>query len=133
MAHWIYIEEGTYLVETAFLLTPAYTAVTLEDAVLEVYLDRKAERRVQGHGMATNILIVELLEDHDDIDLLVDLGSEFKYLLKTPSIRAGKVFSPEVKSLLYFMAQGPVEKLSEGEYVHIRSKLSLLDLKAGNE
>jgi len=131
MAHWIFIEEGTYLVESAFLLTPSCSAVTLDDALIEVYPDANGERRVRGHGLATNVLIVELLEDEDDLDLLLDLGDGFHYLLKTPSIMAGKVFSPDVKSLIRFIAKGPVQKLSNSEYLDVRSRLSLIDRQAG--
>jgi len=128
MAHWINIELGTYRVEEAFLLTPGFTAGTLEDAIIEVFLDSGNERRVRGHAMATNMVMVELLEDHDETDVLLDLGGEFKFLLRAPSIRAGKAFSPDVKALLHFIAQGPLQKLSGPEYTEIRSKLTLLDL-----
>ena len=130
MAHWISIEEGSYLVEAAFLLTPVYSAVTLDDPLIEVYLDGNGERRLRGHALATNVLIVELLEDQDDLDLLLDLGNEFHYLLKTPSIMAGKVFSPDVRSLIRFIAKGPVQKLSHDEYLQVRSRLSLVDRQA---
>jgi hypothetical protein len=128
MGHWIFIEEGTYRVDAAFLLTPGYTAVALEDTILEVYLDAGGERRARGSGFAVNLLLVELLEDYDEIDLLLDLGDEFKYLLKVPTISAGKVFSPDVKSLIHFRAQSPVQKLIGSDFLLIRSKLSLIDL-----
>ena len=126
MADWINIEEGTYVVDAAFLLTPEYAAAALEDAVVEVYKDGSRERRVRGSGMATSALIIELLEDHDDIDLLVELDKEFKYLLKSPVIRAGKALAPDVKSLLHFVAQGPLRKLGSSEYADLLSRLSLV-------
>jgi hypothetical protein len=126
MAHWINIEEGTYRVEAAFLMTPAYTAVPLEDAIIEVYLDSRRERRLRGRAMVINVHLVELLEDHDDIDLLLDLGDDFKFLAKIPTISAGKAFSPDVKALLHFVAQGPLEKLSGPEYQEILSRLDLV-------
>jgi len=126
MAHWVFIEEGTYAVEEAFLMTPGYTALALEDPVIEIYLDSAQERRVRGHAMVVNLLMVELLEDHDEIDMLLDLGNEFKYLIKEPMIRSGKVFSPDVKSLMQFMPNGPLQKLSVSEYSDLRSRLSVL-------
>ncbi|MGV8073076.1 MAG: hypothetical protein AB2L11_00740 [Syntrophobacteraceae bacterium] len=126
MAHLIYIEQGAYPLEEAFFITPGYAATTLEDAVLEVYLDNKEERRVRGGGMAANYLIVELLEENEDIDLLLSLGQGFHYLAKNPVIRAGKVFSPDVKSLIHFSAPASLQKLSRSEYLDIRSKLSLV-------
>jgi hypothetical protein len=128
MAHWIDIEEGTYRAEEAFLLTPRYAAMAMEDAMIEVYHDNNNERRVRGHAMATGMHMVELLEDEDDIHLLLDLGDKFKFLLHTPSVRAGKTFAPDVKSLLQFAAQGPLERLDGPKYTEIRSKLVVLEV-----
>lgn len=126
MAHWIFIEEGTYPVDSACFFTPGNTAVVLKDAVMEVYLDGNLERRVRGSGMARNASIVELLEDHDDIDLLVDLGDQFKYCLKTPRVQGGKVFEPDVTSLVHFIATVPLQKLSLDDYTRIRERLTLI-------
>jgi hypothetical protein len=127
MAHWIDIEEGTYRAEEAFLLTPRHAAMALEDVMVEVYHDNNNQRRVRGRAMATGMHMVELLEDDDDLHLLLDLGDQFKFLLHTPSIRAGKTFSPDDKSLLQIAAQGPLEKLDNPKYKEIRSKLVLLE------
>ncbi len=126
MAHWIFIEEGFYPLEEAFLITPSYTATILENAIMDVYLDNKEERRVRGSGMAISVHIVEMLEDHDDIDLIMDLGEGFMYLVKDPVIKSGKVFTPDVKSQLQFQARGPLQKLNGDEYRDIRSKLHLI-------
>ncbi len=127
MAHWINIEEGIYQADEAFLLTPGFKAVTLEHATMEVYLDGAQERHVRGQATVTNVLIVELLEDEDEMDLLVDLGDQFKFLLKAPSIRAAKAFSPDVKSVLQFFAQGPLQRLATRDYLDLRSQLTLID------
>jgi hypothetical protein len=131
MPHWVLIEEGRYQAEAAFLLARGFKAIALDHAIFEVYLDGGKERRVRGHAMVANLLMVELSEDDDEFDLLVDLGGEFKYLLRAPSISAGKAFSPDVKSLLHFGAREPLQKLSGGEFFEIRSKLVLIDLQAG--
>lgn len=127
MTDWILLEEGTYDVEGAFLVTPDHSALTLEDVLLEVYLNRQQQRRLRGSAMVANLLMVELLEDNDCIDLLLNLGAEFHYLLREPVLRAGKVFAPDVKSLLQFVAQGPSQKLTGEEYRSIRSRLVLID------
>ncbi len=127
MAHWISLEEGKYLVESAFLLAADRSAVTLDDALLEVYLTGARERRLRGSAMVMNILMVQLLEDNDELDLLLNLGDGFHYLLREPLLRAGKVFAPDVKSLLQFIAQGPSQKLGGEEYQSIRSGLVLID------
>jgi hypothetical protein len=131
MAHWTNIEEGTYPADEGFLLARSFAATALDGAVIEVYLDRANERRVKGQAMAINALIVQLLEEDGEIDLVLDLGGDFKYLLKAPAIRAGKAFSPGVKSLLQFTAQGPLQKLTHGEYAAISSKLVRLDQPTG--
>lgn len=126
MAHWIFIEEGTYPAEEAFLFTPGYTGMVLENVMIEVYLNGENERRVRGQALAINLSLVELLEDHDDIDMLLDLGGQFKYVLKTPTIRAGKVFAPDVKSIFHFVAQSPLEKLNESDFSSMRERLALI-------
>ncbi len=105
-------------------VTPRYA--TLQDAMIEVYHDSNNERRVRGRAMATGVHMIELLEDDDDIDELLDLGDNFKFLLQTPSVRVGKTFSPDDKSLLQTAAQGPLEKLDNPKYKEIRSKLGTL-------
>jgi hypothetical protein len=126
MAHWISIEQGVYLIDSAYVFNPAHQAVALEDGVLEVYLDGDDERRVRGQAMMVNRSLVDLLEDHDELDLLLDLGEGFHYLVKDPVIRAGKVLAPDVKSLAYFAAQGPLEKLAASEYHRIKGRLAVI-------
>ena len=77
MAHQIYIEEGTYPAEEAFLLTAGHTGMVLEDTVIDVYLDGGNQRYVRGRARAVNLSLVELLEDYDEVDLLLDLGGQF--------------------------------------------------------
>ncbi len=126
MSHWIFIEEGAYPLDAAYLVTAGRTGVCVEDAILEVYLNGNGERRVRGSGMTINALIVELLEDHDELDMLVDLGEQFKYRMHIPSVTAGKLFEPGVKSLMHFAATGALEKLDPEEYRRITSGLTLL-------
>lgn len=130
MAHWIFIEEGSYPLEAAFMLTPAYTALVLENAMIEVYQDANGERRVRGRGTARNVLMVELHEDHDDFDLLLDLGDGFTFLVAKPQIMAGKVFDPDVKSLVHFVANGPLERLTPEEYEKMRARLILVTVQS---
>jgi len=126
MAHWIFIEPGDYWAEAAYLITPGHTAMALEDVVVEVYLDANDERRVKGQGMGFNLQLVELLEDHDEIDMLLDLGGDFKYLLKTPTLRGGKLFAPDVKAKIQYIAIGPLEKLSQDKFAEIHRSLEFV-------
>lgn len=127
MAHQIFIEEGTYPAQEAFLLTAGHTGMVLEDTLIEVYLDGENQRRVRGQASGVNLSLVELLEDYDEVDLLFDLGGQFKYLLKAPTLKAGKVFSPDVKSIFHIIAQSSLVKLEEGEFLRIRNQLKLVD------
>lgn len=126
MVHWIFVEEGDYWAEAAYLITPGDTAMALEDVVVQVYADADNERRVKGQGRGFNLELVELLEDHDVIDLLLDLGGDFKYLLKAPTLRAGKLFTPNVKSKIQYTANGPLEKLSREEFAEIHQRLKFV-------
>lgn len=90
------------MVERAFLLATDGRAVPIEDAFIEVFTDHRKKRHLRGSGNIRNILLVELLDDNDEIDLVLDLGGEFKYLLKNPVLKAGKVFSPDVTSACQF-------------------------------
>lgn len=125
MAHYTMIEEGTYPIEAAYLYTADHSAVALEDGTIEVYLNGDNERRLRGAGRAYNRLLVELLEDHDDMSLLLDLGDSFRYVLETPFIRAGR--SLDAKGLIHFAAESPLRKLDEKSFETLRSQLCLIN------
>jgi hypothetical protein len=125
MAHFTMIEEGTYPIEAAFLYSADHSAVSLEDGIIEVYLNGDNERRLRGSGRAFNRLIVALLEDHDDMNLLLDLGASFRYVLEAPFIRAGR--SLDAKGLIWFTAEAPLRKLDGESFQELRSRLHVLD------
>ena len=125
MAHYTMIEEGTYPIEAAFLYNADHCAVTLEDGMIEVYRNGDNERRLRGSGRAFNRLIIELLEDHDDMNLLLDLGDSFRYVLESPLIRAGR--SLDARGLVHFAAESPLRKLDGDAFETLRSRLRLLD------
>ena len=126
MSDWIPFEEGEYLAEQAFLLGGDGSAVPLERVILRVFAGKTGLRRMDGHGRVRNVLMVQLLEDNDDIDLALDMGGEFKYILRDPVLKAGKVFSPDVRSVLHFIPTGPWEKVREEEFEALCSRLSIL-------
>ena len=128
MADWIPFKEGDYIVEKAFLLAPDESAVHLEDAVIRVYQDRRGQRHMSGNCRARNALLVKLLDEHDEIDLVLDLGAEFKYILKDPILKGGKVFSPDVKSSLQFLPQQPWEQIKEKEFKSLYSRLNFITI-----
>jgi hypothetical protein len=116
MSEWIPFKEGDYIVEQAFLLGPDHSAVLLDDAVIRVFQDRRGQRHMNGSCRVINALLVKLLDEHNEIDLVLDLGAEFKYRLKDPILKGGKVFSPDVKSTLQFLPKEPWTQIQEGEY-----------------
>jgi len=99
----------------------------LEHAAIEVVSDRHGQRRLRGYGRVMNNRMIELLEDHDELDVLLDLGHEFKYRLKNPNIQAGKVFAPNTRSTLRFSPQNPWEQLSLHDYDRLTRGLILID------
>lgn len=126
MNNWIPFTEGEYMVEQALLVAGENHAVSVEDVIVEVYSDRRGQRYLRGRGRVRNILMVELLEDTDDLDLLLDFGEEFKFLLKVPNLQVGKVFSPDVKSALQFTPQIPWHQIQQTEFEDILSRLHIL-------
>ena len=66
--------------------------------------------------MARNLLVVDLLEDGDRLDILLDLGGDFKYYLESPQISAGKLFVPDVKSTLQFAPTKPWRMLPAEDF-----------------
>jgi len=126
MNNWIPFSDGEYLVDVALLVAGEDCAVTVEDVIVEVYSDKRGQRYLRGRGRIRNILMVELLEDSDDLDLLLDFGEEYKFLLKIPNLQVGKVFSPDVKSTLQFIPKIPWHQIQQAEFEDILSRLRIL-------
>ena len=127
MNNWIPFAEGEYLVDKAFLITASQTAVQVENAIIEVYSGPQGRRYLKGRGRIRNVLMIELLEDSDDLDMLLDFGDEYKYLLKVPNLQSGKVFSPDVKSILQFTPLSPWRQIPPAEFNDLLSGLRILD------
>jgi hypothetical protein len=126
MDNWIPFGEGEYLVEQALLVAATDAAIAVDNVVIEVYEDRRGRLQLKGRGRIRNILMIELLEDSDDLDLLLDFGGEFKFFLKEPTLQAGKVFSPDARSVLLFIPQAPWQQIPPTEFDDLMSRLKLL-------
>ena len=126
MENWITLGEGEYLVDQALLVATDDRAVAVDNVVVEVYEDQRGHRHLKGRGRIRNILMIELLEDSDDLDLLLDFGDEFKFMLKEPILQAGKVFSPDARSVLQIIPQTPWQQIPPTEFDDLRSRLRLL-------
>ena len=113
--------------DEALLVADNRNAVLVENAIIEVYSGPRGQRNLRGRGRIRNILMIELLEDSDDLDMLLDFGDEYKYLLKVPNLQSGKVFSPEVKSVLQFTPRSPWQQIPQDEYNSLLSRLRFLD------
>jgi hypothetical protein len=131
MVDWIPFGEGRYRVERALLLAGEDRAVAVEDAVIDVTEGPGGRRRLQGRGRVRNELIVRLLDESDDLDILLDLGGEFKYRMSRPGIHGGKVFSPGVQSFIQFVPQAPWEPVSEEDFNSLMSRVDILDGTGG--
>jgi hypothetical protein len=126
MKQWIPFGEGEYLVEQAYLMTPDQSAVMLEDSFIKVYTDATGMRQMNGRCFVQNYLVVELLENNDRIDLLLNLGGEFKYLCQEPLLHAGKVFAPKVKASLQFTPSRPWNPLLADDFDEKVSRLRFI-------
>ncbi len=126
MEQWIPFEEGEYIVVDAYLSTPDGRAVRLENAWIEIYTSPKGERKLKGAGVIQPSHLVSLHEDDDDIDLILDLGGRYKYLLRNPDLYAGKVFAPNVNSQLQFYPSRPWTQITEEDYLEICERFTML-------
>ncbi len=116
---WVPFQAGEYLVERAFLSAPDGTAVPVENAVIEVYEGRDGKRYLKGYGKVRPFLMVEIQEENDRVDLILDLGEEFKYRLKDPELHSGKVFSSDVSATLQFSPSSPWEQIPQEGFVEM--------------
>ena len=126
MNQWVPFQDGEYLVENAFLMAKDTLATPLEQAVVEVYTDPSGLRRVKGYGMVRNVQMVALLEDTDRIDLVLDLGSGYRFRMANPDLKAGKVFDPAVKSLLQFLPIAPWVEIGPEAFTELTAGLTWL-------
>jgi hypothetical protein len=125
MGEWIPLAEGRYLAERAVLLAAEEKAVEVEETVIEVS-EGRGGRRLQGRGRVRNALLVRLLDEGEELDLLLDLGGEFKYRLSRPDIQGGKVFTPGVKSFIQFRPRQPWAPVPEAEFNSLMSRVRIL-------
>ena len=107
MNQWIPYREGEYLVARAFLVSPDGAVEPIENAVIDIYADATGMRHLRGSGRVENVNVVELLEDHNALDLIMDLGEDIIYRLPAPELKAGKVFTPGVRSTMQFSPTVP--------------------------
>ena len=126
MQDWIPFEEGSYRIEDAYLVARDNRAIQLDKAVLNVFKGSSGRLQMDGYGMAVNLLVVKLLDEGDELDLLIDLGGEYKYRLPVPDLKAGKFFTPNVKSTLRFAPTQPWQQLTLESYQHHLSMMTLL-------
>ena len=126
MSNWIPFLEGEYAVEQAFIVAPDDRAMAVEDAVIEVFQGPGGQRQLKGSGRILNTTLVELLEDYDDLDLILDLGDEFKYRLKKPELQSGKFFVPNAKSTLHFRPAGPWEQIAQPDFESLKSRVKFI-------
>ncbi len=126
MSEWIPFGKGRYRVERAVLLAADHTGVEVEDMVVEILEDSQGRRRLRGRGRVRNALLVELLDGDEELDLVLDLGGEFKYRLRHPDIQGGKVFTPGVKSFIQFLPRQPWEPVPETDFTILMSRVRIL-------
>ena len=129
MTEWIPFGEGRYLAERAVLLAVDGLAVELEDTVIEVVEGKGGKRRLTGRGRVPNVLVMELLDEGQELDLLLDLGGEFKYRLRAPGLQGGKVFAPGVKSFVQFVPHSPWEQVPEADFSSLMARVRILPVE----
>ena len=123
---WIPFEDGRYSVPEAFLVAAGNTAVELNNPYIEIFTGRTGKRWLKGGSLVQNFLMVELMEESDELDILLNAGEDFGFLMQSPEIQAGKVFSPSVRSSLKFMPTEPWQPLTPAEFRQLKSTMKLI-------
>ncbi|MEN8752167.1 MAG: hypothetical protein AB1Z18_05275 [Desulfobacterales bacterium] len=123
---WIPFEDGRYSVPEAFLVTSGNAAVELHSPYIEIFTGRNGKRWLKGGSLVQNLLMVELMEESDDLNILLNAGEDFGFLMQSPEIQAGKVFSPSVRSSLKFMPTEPWQPLTPAEFRQLKSVIKLI-------
>jgi len=123
---WIPFEDGRYSVPEAFLVAAGYSAVELHSPYIEIFTGRTGKRWLKGGSLVQNLLMVELMEESDELDILLNAGEDFGFLMQSPEIQSGKVFSPLVRSSLKFMPTEPWQPLTPEELRQLKSALKLI-------
>ena len=126
MDNWIPFAEGEYIVDRAFIIAPDERAVVIDDAFIEVFATAQGQKYLRGSGRVHNLLLVELLEDHDDLDLILDLGDEFKYRLTKPELQSGKFFAPGAKSTIQFRPAEPWQQIPRSDFESLMARLKII-------
>lgn len=123
----MFVRTGTYIIEEAFIISAGEPrrGVALRDAFLDV---EKEGNRTIVHGRATvrNFLLVKLLEDHEQLDMVINMGEGFKFYLQSPVIQAGKVFSPMIESTMRFIPSDSFDHITEKEYLALLNSVNFL-------
>lgn len=126
-AEEMFVRTGTYIIEEAFVVTAQEPrlGIALRDAFLDV---EKEGNRTIVHGRATvrNFLLVKLFEDHEQLDMVINMGEGFKFYLQNPIIQAGKVFSPVIESTMRFIPSNSFEHITEEEYATLLKSINFL-------
>jgi hypothetical protein len=119
-------EEGYFRIEQALIISPqAMNAIALYNAALKVFKGPAGHLLMNGHGLADNFLLIELLEEEDNLDVLMNLGPDFKYRLIAPQISGGKVFTPGVQSTIRFTPTQNLLELEEAAYKALINQLQI--------
>jgi hypothetical protein len=116
MTSWIPYDTGEYDIEAAFLWVPSGHGLGVSDVVVEVYDDNRGQRQLRGYGQVVNTMLVDLLDCGRDVDLVLDFAPGHRYRLPAPLIRAGKIFTPGVRSAFHFQPRSAWVALPDADY-----------------
>lgn len=126
MGSWIPYDEGEYSVEDAFLHVSSGHGLRVTEVVVEIYTDGQG-KHLRGYGQVINALLVDLLDWGEDVDLILALAPGHCWRLPAPVIRAGKVFTPGVRSAFHFQPLAPWTALDDQEFEHLVAGTVFLD------
>lgn len=131
MDEWVRLEPGEYHVERAVVVAPGRSAVGLFEPYMEVFNDPGGRRRLVVRALAYSLHLVALMEESDQLDVLLDLGSRFTYRLRRPLISAGKIFSPGVRSAIQITPDAPWKPLGREDFDERIRRLAFVEEDTG--
>ncbi|MBW1974911.1 MAG: hypothetical protein JRI45_04990 [Deltaproteobacteria bacterium] len=121
-------KPGSYIIEEAYVVVhdaDGGKAVVLTDGVLDVEKDPLDNEIVNGRAFVHNLSMVNLLEEHEKLDILLKMGEGFCFRLTEPIIQGGKVFEKTTRSILRFTPTSDFEQLSDEEFAQIKKTLEI--------
>ncbi len=121
------IEAGDYRVAAAYLVSPQTRRATpVSDAVIHIADGNGHSGRISGWGQVCTAHMIDMLEDSEQLDLIIDMGAGYRFVMYDPEIRAGKNFQADTVSTFHFQPTHLMHSLNKDEYSAQTANLKII-------